>query len=206
MDRAGIKIAMCRIFCAITLLFIFGGCGFMLESAGIGSVKAIDAQAIIKHTSLEIDKHRGYYVLRGPRCRLWAGDCFTRAYNATGNYYFLRAYVPIDRGFSDESTLIQLYISNRFQDWVFLESAWSEGYRLSMREIDSSVEECYDDGCWVREEIALDFTATELDQIALTQETFDFRLQGQRGYEEYSIPTAYLAAFLEALRERNYIQ
>ena len=116
--------------------------------------------------------------------------------------YFLRSSISSSQSFRDD-TLIQIYVIADFSDWAFLDSAYSEGKRYPVTEIDRDVSYCSSGGCSVKEHIAVNLTLGQIKNEVLKKEVFRFKLRGNAGSKIISVPKAYSQAFVDAVEEYN---
>ena len=86
----------------------------------------------------------------------------------------------------------QVYVEVYSHDWLFIESAWDDGRRLSMREIDSDVLRCSAGAfgrCVINETVGVSLSQRDFDEAV--RRGIGFKLVGRRGSVFVYAPAEY---------------
>ena len=152
---------------------------------GCATISPLDVAQVAAHTTVEHDTHMGVVRLTGPTIQL-------SDFVIGGSSYLLRL--------TDKPRVVQLYVDARLSDWAFLDTAYSEGNRLSVTAIKREVVSCYGSACKVSEAVAINFTTAELERLAQKQ-NFSVKISGTHGSFVLAVPGSYFAGFLQGVRD-----
>jgi hypothetical protein len=177
---------------ALAAFMALAACGGVIsEMYGVPIVDPEDALDVTSNTSVEYDTHEGRFTVQGPL--IYAEK------NIFGHSYLLRAW-PGSRQF-DPADPAQLYVRAAFEDWTFLDRAYSQGESLHVSKISRDVGTCSSYGCRVKETVGINLTIAKLEAIARRQ-VFSVKIAGRKGSIVIDVPTAYIRGFLARYRDR----
>lgn len=151
-----------------------------------------DKAAVASKVTVERDDFKKLTQYKGPKIELTDINMFL-----VGTWYTqinLRAW-KIDSG----SSTYQIYVEANHQSWMFFDTAYnSNGDQLNTTVIAREVGSCNTDSCWHREILGLNITREYLEKN--TTNGISFQISGQNGKASYTIPPAYVQAFLSAVK------
>jgi hypothetical protein len=93
----------------------------------------------------------------------------------------------------------QIYVSTTRGQWIFFDTTYdSNGTKLETRVIEREVGYCDQYGCRLNEAIGINITRDYLEKSAATG--ISFQISGSGGKAAYTIPPAYIQAFLSSVK------
>ena len=144
-----------------------------------------DPQAIAREISIQHDDFKKITSYTGPEADInWITELFIRAWKDDKTGIF--AY--------------QIYVKDYYEgDWRIYDSAYdSEGNSLDVTQISRQVESCRYSRCSHYEHLGINITREYLEK---NQESgIRFKVIGRAGEEIFTIPSAYIKAFLSIAR------
>ncbi len=172
------------LFVGIVAALFVCGCVQSLDPLNYSEVKS--------KITISKNEHRGLVNVKAPI----VGGGFD------SQYYLLRSHRNIGGYFEDNSN-IQIYVRSSFNEWAFLNRAYSKGKRLNITLIDREVGSCSEYGCIIYEDVAINLTLGEIKKVVLLEPSFKFELSGKSGSRRVEVPKAYFQAFVDYLEDDN---
>jgi len=176
-------------------VFVFGislvsSCGTMIsEMSGIPVVNPFDEAQIAQHTTVSYDPHEDIVTVKGPIIYVQN--------NIFGPTYFLRAWGSRGSSGSVNLTSCQLYVHATFDDWAFLDRAYSQGTSYDVTQIDSKVGSCSSyGGCSVSEDIGVNLPIAECKERGESS-GFDVKVSGSGGSLVVDVPASYFRVVID---------
>lgn len=168
------------VFVLLSKLF-FLLCVILLASC----VSASDPRKVSESVKVENNPHTGLKTYRTGLSSI--------NNNILSGTYMLRSSTALDG--SIDNSLNQLYFSVYSANWMFLDSAYSQGSSYPFTPIARQVVSCGKYGCTLKEEVAVNLSTEEIKEFATVG--FVVQLTGKRGRRVVTIPATFFQGYLD---------
>ena len=152
-------------------------------------VSASDPQKVSESVKVENNPHTGLKTYRTGLASI--------NNNILSGTYMLRSSTALNG--TTDSSINQLYFSVATADWMFLNSAFSQGRSFPFTAIARQVVSCGKYGCSLQEDVGVNLTINEIKEFARTG--FVVQLTGKRGRRVVTIPATFFQGYLDGISQ-----
>lgn len=193
--KSGAAMSNMKMIIVLTAVSLTSGCGAMIsEMAGIPIVDPYSGMEVQQHTEVNYDPYEDVVKVVGPM--IYAEN------NILGHTYLLRMWGSRTESGVVSLTSCQLYVHASFDDWAFLDRAYSQGKSYQVVKIDSEVAFCSGasyGGCTVFEDVGVTLSVSECKRRG-QDSGFSVKVAGTGGSVVLDVPAAYFQGVMDATK------
>ncbi|MFC5989716.1 hypothetical protein [Limoniibacter endophyticus] len=172
-----------KLIAILAATLAISGCGAEIAAMhGIAIIQPTDFTKVYEATKVSSDAHTGSTTVEGPT--------IFHDNHLLKNTYAVRSWINKNNSLLNDR--FQVYVVGNFNEWAFLNQAYSNGQMLDTTLISRKVGHCSSSGCSVSETVGVNLSRERVKELAGTG--LSFKIAGQRGDVTMLIPATYFGA------------